>query len=92
MEFKSEVQWDKGGKICKLTQLKNKEGKVYFMGDLGKTIKVTLHKIGGDYGTDKSGNPLWNLNFAPIKYTKIEEKAQDTADSLDGAGADEFGL
>ena len=76
MDFKATVQWDKGGKVCKLTQLK-KDDKTFFIGDLGKNIKVTLHKIGGDYGKDKKGNPLWNLSFAPITYTKVEAQPSE---------------
>ena len=76
MEFEAKVSWDKGGKVCKMTQAKSKEGKTFFIGDLGKNLKITLHKIGGDFGVDKKGNSLWNLSFVPVTYTKVEPKPE----------------
>ena len=75
MEFNQTVNWEKSSKVCKMTQLK-KDGKVFFIGDLSKNIKLTLHKMGGDFGADKAGNPFWNLSFVPVSYTKIEAKQE----------------
>jgi len=76
MEFKANVVWDKQGKLCKMTQKKDKKDRTYFIGQLGKTSMLTLNKIDhAEYGKDKQGNQLWQLYITPIEYEKIQ--AQD---------------
>jgi len=81
MEFKSTTEWDKQIKACKLTQRKGDKGP-YFIGQLGKSITVTVHKNTHEtYGKDKDGNQLWTMYFVPVTYKKTEEKANiDTVD------------
>ena len=89
MEFKSTVEWEKSIKVAKMTQLKTKDGRTFFSGELGKLIKITLHKNTGLYGVDKKGNPTWTLAFIPVSYEKIEEKPANTDTSLGGTGFDD---
>ena len=65
-EFKTNINWEKSHKLCKLYKKTTKDGKEYWMGEFNKMYKVTGWIREGWQGAD----PYLELSLIPVEYSK----------------------
>jgi hypothetical protein len=65
-DYKKTIEWDKGHKLAKIFEKKDKNGNTYFMGEFNFTNTITMRKNTSKWA--KEGE--WEIQIVPVKFTK----------------------
>jgi hypothetical protein len=80
-DYKKQIEWDKGHKLAKVFQKKDKNGNTYFMGEFNFTNTITIRKNTSKWA--KEGE--WEIQIVPIKFIKDEGAGSNHQENVQNA-------